>query len=369
MDEENTKVFDLNDKREVILLLENSDLKWKNVPWQVMSRYLDTLSYTTTIYKYIMHYEMILSATGSCAFQHFYPANTKKVYNFSKIIIKKILAPEEWGMSPLKEMNYIHPEQKVSKLSASTSKIDKIKEIPTKEGSYTMVEVQNLLVERIKLISFPTMINDLKQEINNIKEDIQQLKEKNVIIELVAANSSTTTSGINTYHPMYREFMDFIKSKKASNNNPPAYFAVLMDEENMEVFDLNDKREVILLLENSHLKWKNDPWQVEESSSTATAAKGKNKRIVKKDLMKNLDIDIKDDISMASASHTNDDDDNTCIAREGQDVDSNEEVDLNALFLKILLFFFIKVIEKPFSNRFPFRFLKFFRNLFLVGDL
>ncbi|KAH0676996.1 hypothetical protein KY285_024797 [Solanum tuberosum] len=56
---------------------------------------------------------------------------------------------------------------------------------------------------------------------------------------------------------------------------------------------------------------------------------------VKKDLMKNLDIDIKDDISMASASHTNDEDDATCLAGEGQDVDSNEDVDLDALFSKI----------------------------------
>ncbi|KAG5632146.1 hypothetical protein H5410_003863 [Solanum commersonii] len=34
---------------------------------------------------------------------------------------------------------------------------------------------------------------------------------------------------------------------------------------------------------------------------------------VKNDLMRNLDIEIKDDISMASASHTNDDDDENCI--------------------------------------------------------
>ncbi|KAG5590683.1 hypothetical protein H5410_041197 [Solanum commersonii] len=114
MDEENIEVFDLKDKREVILLFENSDLRWKNEPWQVMYRYLDTVSYTTTVYKYKMHYEIILSATGSCEFQHFYPANTKNVYNFSKMIMKKILAPEEWGMSPLKEMDYIHLEQKVA---------------------------------------------------------------------------------------------------------------------------------------------------------------------------------------------------------------------------------------------------------------
>ncbi|KAG5610520.1 hypothetical protein H5410_021801 [Solanum commersonii] len=34
---------------------------------------------------------------------------------------------------------------------------------------------------------------------------------------------------------------------------------------------------------------------------------------------------------MASASHTNDDDDNACIVGEGQDADSNEEIDIEAL--------------------------------------
>ncbi|KAG5609741.1 hypothetical protein H5410_021022 [Solanum commersonii] len=50
---------------------------------------------------------------------------------------------------------------------------------------------------------------------------------------------------------------------------------------------------------------------------------------VKKDLMRNLDIDIKDDISMASASHTNEEDD-TCVAGEGQDAD--EEIDIATIF-------------------------------------
>ncbi|KAG5601039.1 hypothetical protein H5410_032409 [Solanum commersonii] len=112
IDDENIEVFDLNDKKEVILLLKENDLKWRNETWQIMARYLDTISYTTTVYKYRMHYEIILSSTG-CEFQHFYPANTKKVYNFSKMVIKKIIAPEEWGMRTLKELNYIHQEQKV----------------------------------------------------------------------------------------------------------------------------------------------------------------------------------------------------------------------------------------------------------------
>ncbi|KAG5632676.1 hypothetical protein H5410_004393 [Solanum commersonii] len=50
---------------------------------------------------------------------------------------------------------------------------------------------------------------------------------------------------------------------------------------------------------------------------------------VKKDLLKNLDIDIKDDISMASASHTNEESD-TCIAGEGQDV-GEEEIDIETI--------------------------------------
>ncbi|KAG5579929.1 hypothetical protein H5410_050556 [Solanum commersonii] len=91
-----------------------NDLRWKHDPWQLMTRYLDSVCYTTTAYIYRMHYEIILSLTGSAEFQHFYPTTTRKVYNFSKIIIKKIITPEEWGMSPSKERDDIHPKQKVA---------------------------------------------------------------------------------------------------------------------------------------------------------------------------------------------------------------------------------------------------------------
>ncbi|KAG5632619.1 hypothetical protein H5410_004336 [Solanum commersonii] len=74
--------------------------------------------------------------------------------------------------------------------------------------------------------------------------------------------SSSGTSGIDTNHPMYKEFMDFMKSKKAVDNSPPSYSSVLIDDENIEVFDMNDKKEVILLLEESDLKWRNEPWQI-----------------------------------------------------------------------------------------------------------
>ncbi|KAG5590990.1 hypothetical protein H5410_041504 [Solanum commersonii] len=59
-----------------------------------------------------------------------------------------------------------------------------MEEVPTKDGSYTMAEVKNLLLERRKLISSPTTINDLKQEINNFKKDIHWLKEKNITMEI-----------------------------------------------------------------------------------------------------------------------------------------------------------------------------------------
>ncbi|KAG5581147.1 hypothetical protein H5410_051774 [Solanum commersonii] len=49
---------------------------------------------------------------------------------------------------------------------------------------------------------------------------------------------------------------------------------------------------------------------------------------VKKDLTKNLDLDIKDDISMALASHTNEEDD-TCIAGKGQD--DEEKIDIETI--------------------------------------
>ncbi|KAG5570708.1 hypothetical protein H5410_060474 [Solanum commersonii] len=75
-DKENIEIFDQNDKKEVILLLEQSDLRWRDEPWQIMHRYLDSVYYTTPSYKYMMHYEMILLATGFGEFQHFYPVNT-----------------------------------------------------------------------------------------------------------------------------------------------------------------------------------------------------------------------------------------------------------------------------------------------------
>ncbi|KAG5572771.1 hypothetical protein H5410_062537 [Solanum commersonii] len=227
IDDESIEVFDMNDKKEVILLLEENDLKWRNEPWKIMARYLDTVSYTITVYKYRMHYEIILSTT-KCEFQHFYPANTKKVYNFSKLIIKKIIAPEEWGMSTLKELDYIHPEQKKNP-----------------EGKLYGQEIIDLI---------------------------------NVTISKYYDTTTTEPQAIEDISP-FKKITRKLQMKKGLISKSEA-IAIYMEE-------------------------------------------------VKKDLMKNLDIDIKDDMSMVSASHTNEEED-ACIAREGQDID-DEEIDLETI--------------------------------------
>ena len=65
------------------------------------------------------------------------------------------------------------------------------------------------------------------------------------------AGAYTSTSGINTGYPMYKEFMNHLQYKKAQGNNPPSYSSILTDEgnENIEIYDKNEKDEVILLLE------------------------------------------------------------------------------------------------------------------------
>ncbi|KAG5581068.1 hypothetical protein H5410_051695, partial [Solanum commersonii] len=55
---------------------------------------------------------------------------------------------------------------------------------------------------------------------------------------------------------------------------------------------------------------------------------------VKRDLMKNLDTDIKDDISMASASHTNDGEE-SCMVGEEQSANNNEEIDIDTLLQRL----------------------------------
>ncbi|KAI5676762.1 hypothetical protein M9H77_07712 [Catharanthus roseus] len=113
-EEDNMASYHTNTHKEIIFLLENKDLQWKNDPWILINRYLDTASYAATSYKQRPYYESILKV-NSCDIIHFYP-NTKvtNIYNFSKIIIKRIIFVEEWGLSPLKEKEFILSDSKLS---------------------------------------------------------------------------------------------------------------------------------------------------------------------------------------------------------------------------------------------------------------
>ncbi|KAG5587049.1 hypothetical protein H5410_047483 [Solanum commersonii] len=77
------------------------------------------------------------------------------------------------------------------------------------------------------------------------------------VSQTTASSSSGTSGGVDINHPMYKEFMDFMKSKKETSSS--TYSSVLIDDENIEVYDMNSKKEVILLLEESDLRWRNEP--------------------------------------------------------------------------------------------------------------
>ncbi|KAL3812980.1 hypothetical protein ACJIZ3_014248 [Penstemon smallii] len=102
-----------NDKREVILHLEYSDLKWRDDPWFLMNRYIDNTQFAATSYKQRSFYENLLKATDSCEITHF-TSNDQKSYTFSKIIVKKIFSYQEWGLSTFKEKDYIFSEKNIS---------------------------------------------------------------------------------------------------------------------------------------------------------------------------------------------------------------------------------------------------------------
>ncbi|KAG5605410.1 hypothetical protein H5410_026902 [Solanum commersonii] len=134
-------------------------------------------------------------------------------------------------------------------------------EIPTKEGSYTMTEVKNLLFERRKLISSPTTISDLKKEIDNLKEDIIRLKEKNVLIEVRldaiqtrqelenASKSSSSIEGEN-------DSLDSIKNLYLKNNKSDflyslkAFTSQKFYTKITLLIDYNYKKEFIALIDS-----------------------------------------------------------------------------------------------------------------------
>ncbi|KAG5599465.1 hypothetical protein H5410_030835 [Solanum commersonii] len=72
--------------------------KRKEKPWKIFQRHLiNGLYFPGESYKTRSYYESILINTGSVEFQHFSGYNTSEnVYNFSKMIVKKIISIEDW---------------------------------------------------------------------------------------------------------------------------------------------------------------------------------------------------------------------------------------------------------------------------------
>ncbi|KAG5590174.1 hypothetical protein H5410_040688 [Solanum commersonii] len=281
-----------------------------------MTRYLDTVSYTTAVYKYRMHYEIILSSTG-CEFQHFYSANTKKVYNFSKLIIKKILAPEEWGMSTLKELGYIHLEQKIIVKYNHWNYIDGFNKVllygnANKKHSWFIKICSNVFDRHIPNCfckwwtlygpSVKILLESYKKlylEWVDISPKMISLQEENIFFEGISfvcffiefsipwimkwsIEVNTTSEG---FPCLQRTFYTKFWSKLLQKNPEGKIHG-------HEIIDIINVK-------------------ISKYYDTATMEPQ-----VKTNLMRNFDIDIKDDISMASASHTNEEDD-TCAAGEG----------------------------------------------------
>ncbi|KAG5579679.1 hypothetical protein H5410_050306 [Solanum commersonii] len=179
------------------------------------------------------------------------------------------------------------------------------------------------------LVSKNNQVSFIKQEINSIEVDhiLQnpKLQEKITILKnqggrsnlgrgghilaqqgnktLTSFNVSQTTASsssgtsVDINHPMYKEFMDFMKSKKETGSS--TYSSVVIDDENIEVYDMNSKKEVILLLEESDLRWRNEPWQVmtrylDTAAYTATS-KGLYHRRMGMSTLKELIISIRNE--------------------------------------------------------------------------
>jgi len=104
-DNEDIKSYEKVLKKEMIFLLENSEIQRKEEPWMILRRYLiNGLYFPGESYKTRSYYETILISTGSVEFQHISGYNTSEnIYNFSKIIIKQIIFVEDWGISTMKE--------------------------------------------------------------------------------------------------------------------------------------------------------------------------------------------------------------------------------------------------------------------------
>ncbi|KAG5597004.1 hypothetical protein H5410_038236 [Solanum commersonii] len=86
------KTYEKVEKREMIFLLENSDIQRKEEPWKIFKRYLvNGFYFPGESYKTQKYYEILLIST-CVEFQHFSGYNiSENVYNSSEMIIKHVI--------------------------------------------------------------------------------------------------------------------------------------------------------------------------------------------------------------------------------------------------------------------------------------
>ncbi|KAL9682690.1 hypothetical protein QQ045_014496 [Rhodiola kirilowii] len=101
----------MNQKQEVILLLEERDSQWSEKPWILMRKYMGEESYPSQMYKSQIYYENILKKTG-CEVTHFSHQAHPEVYNYSKITIKKVISLQDYGISPLSKREFFFGQNK-----------------------------------------------------------------------------------------------------------------------------------------------------------------------------------------------------------------------------------------------------------------
>ncbi|KAG5568366.1 hypothetical protein H5410_064619 [Solanum commersonii] len=309
-----------------------------------MARYLDTVSYTTT---------------------HFYPTNTKKVYNFSKLIIKKIIAPEEWGMSTLKELDYIHPEQKVAVKYNYWDYIDGFNKVllyeyANRKHSWFIKLCSNIFDRPIpnwfckwwtlygpSVKILPESYKKLYLEWVDISPKLIKMQEENIFFEGMSVMyffmefsipwimkwSIEVNSTSEGFPYLQRTFYTKFWSKLLQKNpEGKLHGQEIIDLINVTISKYYDTAhmEPQVMEDLSPFRKITRKLQMKKGLISKSEAIAIYMEEVKKDLMKNLHIDIKDDISMVSASHTNEEED-ACIAREGkQDVD-DEEINLETI--------------------------------------
>ncbi|MFS8026440.1 hypothetical protein Hanom_Chr16g01486741 [Helianthus anomalus] len=101
----------ITERKKKIIILNQEDIKLLDDPWVLMQKYLDPASYDATSYKTHQYYENILQLMETAEVRHVYPSDREKhMYNFSQIFIKGTISPQKWGLSTLKEREFLYPE-------------------------------------------------------------------------------------------------------------------------------------------------------------------------------------------------------------------------------------------------------------------